>query len=62
MKRHHEETDSTVAARLLADWDVEVEHFAKVMPQDYKTVMAATEAATREGRDVTEAVMAAAHG
>jgi glutamate synthase (NADPH/NADH) large chain len=32
------------------------------MPQDYKRVLAAAEAAEAEGRDVNEAVMAAAHG
>jgi glutamate synthase (NADPH/NADH) large chain len=60
--RHHAETGSAVAARLLADWDVAVDRFAKVMPVDYKRVIAAASAAEREGRDVDEAVMAAAHG
>jgi glutamate synthase (NADPH/NADH) large chain len=32
------------------------------MPQDYKRVLEAASAAEREGRDVNEAVMAAAHG
>ena len=39
-----------------------VGRFTKVMPQDYKRVLAAASAAEREGRDVNEAVMAAAHG
>jgi glutamate synthase (NADPH/NADH) large chain len=32
------------------------------MPKDYKRVRSAASAAQREGRDVDEAVMAAAHG
>ncbi|MGH3279991.1 MAG: glutamate synthase large subunit, partial [Trebonia sp.] len=60
--RHHAETGSAVAARLLGDWDAAVGRFAKVMPRDYKRVIAAASAAEREGRDVNEAVMAAAHG
>jgi len=62
VSRHHAETGSAVAARLLGDWDAAVDRFTKVMPQDYKRVLAAASAAEREGRDVNEAVMAAAHG
>jgi glutamate synthase (NADPH/NADH) large chain len=62
VSRHHSETGSAVAARLLASWEVSVERFAKVMPKDYKRVLTAASAAEREGRDVNEAVMAAAHG
>jgi glutamate synthase (NADPH) large chain len=62
VSRHRAETGSRVAAALLADWDVAVERFAKVMPKDYKRVLHAASAAEREGRDVNEAVMAAAHG
>jgi glutamate synthase (NADPH/NADH) large chain len=32
------------------------------MPKDYKRVLAAASEARRDGRDVNEAVMAAAHG
>ena len=59
-ERHHAETGSAVAARLLADWDPG--RFTKLMPKDYKRVLSATSQAEREGRDVDEAVMAAAHG
>ena len=59
-ERHYAETGSAVAARLLADWDPA--RFTKIMPQDYKRVLSAASAAEREGRDVNEAVMAAAHG
>jgi glutamate synthase (NADPH) large chain len=62
VSRHHAETGSAVAARLLADWDAAAGRFTKVMPKDYKRVLAAASAAEREGRDVNEAVMAAAHG
>jgi glutamate synthase (NADPH/NADH) large chain len=60
VERHYAETGSAVAARLLSDWDVS--RFTKVMPKDYKRVLSAASQAEREGRDVNEAVMAAAHG
>ena len=60
VERHHAETGSAVAARLLTDWDPG--RFTKVMPKDYKRVLSAASQAEREGRDVNEAVMAAAHG
>jgi glutamate synthase (NADPH/NADH) large chain len=62
VERHHAETESAVARTLLADWDVSVERFGKVMPKDYKRVLQAREAAERDGRDVNEAIMEAAHG
>jgi glutamate synthase (NADPH/NADH) large chain len=60
VERHLAETGSPVAEALLADWDEALGHFRKVMPNDYRRVLEATAAAEREGRDVTEAVMAAA--
>ncbi|TDP95143.1 glutamate synthase large subunit [Labedaea rhizosphaerae] len=60
--RHAAETDSAVAHALLADWDLAVERFGKVMPKDYKRVLAAQAAAERDGRDVAQAIMEAAHG
>jgi len=63
--RHGEETGSAVAERLLADWDVAVARFAKVMPKDYKRVLAAKAAAQRDGLSDAEAMqkmMEAAHG
>ena len=62
LSRHQAETGSEVAARLLADWDVALTRFGKVMPKDYKRVLDAARLAEREGRDVNQAVMAAAHG
>ncbi len=60
VERHYALTGSAVAARLLGDWDPA--RFTKVMPTDYKRVLSAASRAKREGRDVNEAVMAAAHG
>ena len=58
--QHGRETDSAVAGRLLADWDAAAAAFVKVMPTDFKRVLEAAAAARAEGRDETEAVMAAA--
>ena len=60
--RHLSETGSAVAAGLLADWDAAAGRFGRVMPKDYKRVLAAASQAEQEGRDVNQAVMAAAHG
>jgi glutamate synthase (NADPH/NADH) large chain len=60
VERHYTETGSAAAVRLLSDWDAS--RFTKVMPKDYKRVLSAASQAEREGRNVDEAVMAAAHG
>ncbi|HXB47702.1 MAG TPA: hypothetical protein VNW50_08050, partial [Streptosporangiaceae bacterium] len=60
--RHHAETGSAVAAALLTDWEAAVPRFARVMPRDYKRVLAAAVQAERDGVDVSAAVMAAASG
>ncbi|WP_190815463.1 glutamate synthase large subunit [Saccharopolyspora pogona] len=62
VRRHYEQTESAVARELLADWDTAVERFGKVMPKDFKRVLAARSAAERDGRDVNEAIMEATHG
>jgi glutamate synthase (NADPH/NADH) large chain len=62
VRRHYAETESERARELLADWDTAVERFGKVMPKDFKRVLAAQDSAEREGRDVNEAIMEAAHG
>ncbi|GLW12238.1 glutamate synthase [Microtetraspora sp. NBRC 13810] len=62
IERHLAETGSTVAKGLLTDWDAARARFGKIMPSDYKRVLAARAAAEAEGRDVDEAVMAASHG
>ncbi|MGB7051849.1 MAG: glutamate synthase large subunit [Acidimicrobiales bacterium] len=62
VRLHAKETGSTVAEAILADWGAASERFVTVMPRDYRRVLDATELALAEGRSVTEAVMAAAHG
>ncbi|MCU1626334.1 MAG: Glutamate synthase (ferredoxin) [Pseudonocardia sp.] len=62
VEKHHAETDSPVAHALLADWDAACERFGKVMPKDYKRVLQAREQAEKDGRNVDEAIMEAAHG
>jgi glutamate synthase (NADPH/NADH) large chain len=57
--RYQAATGSTVASGLLDDWPAAVTRFQRVMPRDYKRVLAATRRAEQEGRDVAEAVMAA---
>ena len=51
IERHRDETGSEVAARILADWSQQVNHFAKVMPRDYKKVLLAIEAAKKDGKE-----------
>jgi glutamate synthase (NADPH) large chain len=60
VERHHQETGSTVAGRLLAEWVTAVEEFTAVVPREYKRVMEAMRAAEAAGRDIDEAVMEAA--
>ena len=62
IRTHQSETDSGVAARILARWHDEVRHFVKVFPKDYKRVLDAIQLAEEQGRNVDEAIMAAAHG
>lgn len=59
---HVDATDSAVGQRVLSDWDNELKHFVKVMPRDYKRVLAAIAAAEAAGENVNEAIMAAANG
>ncbi|ATZ27217.1 Glutamate synthase [NADPH] large chain [Streptomyces lavendulae subsp. lavendulae] len=66
VRRHEEETGSTVAAKLLADWDAAVDRFSKIIPTTYKAVLAAKDAAELAGlseSETTEKMMeAATHG
>ena len=39
ISRHQEYTGSEVAGNILADWDVSLKKFVKVMPTDYKRVL-----------------------
>ncbi|WP_255952517.1 glutamate synthase large subunit [Streptomyces odontomachi] len=66
VRRHHEETGSTVAEKLLAQWDDPtggVGRFSKIIPATYQAVLAAKEAAERAGlseTEITEKMMEAA--
>ncbi len=51
-----------MAAAILADWDNTKDKFIKVMPRDFKKVLAAIESAEKDGRNVDEAIMEAARG
>ena len=62
LSRHIRHTQSPVAARLLVSWDETQPRFVKVMPKDYKRVIAAIKKAQETGASVDEAVMASAHG
>jgi glutamate synthase (NADPH/NADH) large chain len=55
--RHHAETGSAVAERLLKDWPDAAAEFTAVVPRDYKRVMELIKTAEAAGRDVDEAVM-----
>ncbi|OHV36144.1 glutamate synthase subunit alpha [Pseudofrankia sp. EUN1h] len=60
LTRHRRETGSTVAARLLADWEDEQEKFVKVMPRDYKRVLTAIKQAKEQGIPADDLIMALA--
>ena len=62
IRKHHAETGSAVAERILSRWHETVRHFTKVFPKDYKRVLEAMQRADELGQNVDEAVMAAAHG
>jgi glutamate synthase (NADPH/NADH) large chain len=64
---HQHWTDSTVAARLLADWDAARHRFTLVLPRDYQRVLDVRAAAEAEGLDVNgsevwERIMEASRG
>ena len=63
--RHGSFTDSAIAERILAAWTVEVSRFRKVMPRDYKRVLAVQVEAAAEGLtqdQIDDRVMEAARG
>jgi glutamate synthase (NADPH/NADH) large chain len=65
VERHRELTGSKVAERLLDSWESEVEAFRKVMPKDYRRVLAVMADAERAGLSESETlakVMEASHG
>ncbi|MCX4822395.1 glutamate synthase large subunit [Streptomyces sp. NBC_01142] len=63
VRRHQEETGSTVASKLLAEWSTAVDRFSKIIPTTYKAVLAAKDAAELAGlseQETTEKMMEAA--
>ncbi|MFE7413382.1 glutamate synthase large subunit [Streptomyces laurentii] len=66
VRRHQEETGSTVARKLLDDWNAAAARFSKIIPTTYKAVLAAKDAAELAGlseAETTEKMMeAATHG
>jgi glutamate synthase (NADPH/NADH) large chain len=51
LERHRAETDSTLAERLLANFDEAAAKFVKVLPRDYAAVLATRQSAVDEGLD-----------
>jgi glutamate synthase (ferredoxin) len=62
LSRHIRYTHSPVAARLLVDWARSREQFVKVIPKDYKRVLAVIKKARETGVPEDEAVMASING
>jgi glutamate synthase (NADPH/NADH) large chain len=65
INRHGSFTESAVAERILAAWTVEVSRFRKVMPRDYKRVLAVQAESAAEGltqEETDDRVMEAARG
>ncbi|MCF6521566.1 glutamate synthase large subunit [Streptomyces sp. JJ36] len=54
VRRHRDETGSTVAGRMLEDWDAAVRRFSKIIPPTFKAVLAAKDAAERAGLTESE--------
>ena len=62
LTKHVDYTKSSIAKNILGHWTDYRMKFVKVMPKDYKRVLAAIKKAEAEGTSVDEAVMEAAHG
>jgi glutamate synthase (ferredoxin) len=62
LTKHADYTQSAVAKNILNNWSKYQSKFIKVMPKDYKRVLAAIKKAKAEGTSVDDAVMEAAHG
>ncbi len=59
---HAKLTGSRVAAALLADWPIAAVRFSRVMPRDYRRVLALRAEAAARGLDADELIMEASHG
>jgi glutamate synthase (NADPH/NADH) large chain len=65
VRAHLEETGSTVAEELLADWETSLTRFTEVMPTDYRKSLEVKAKAEADGLDENEtahAMMEALHG
>ncbi|WP_028635899.1 glutamate synthase large subunit [Nocardioides sp. URHA0032] len=65
VRTHLEETGSTVAEELLADWETSLTRFTEIMPTDYRKSLEAKAKAEADGLDENEtahAMMEALHG
>jgi len=51
LEQHVAETDSAVAASLLAEGDAAFDRFTKVLPRDYAAVLRTRQSAVDEGLD-----------
>jgi glutamate synthase (NADPH/NADH) large chain len=51
LRRHLDETESTLAAAMLDDLDTTLTRFTKVLPRDYAAVLATRQSAVDEGLD-----------
>src|SRR5690606_7552636 len=58
VERHHAQTGSAVARRLLARWSTAAEEFTAVVPREYQRVTKIMRTAEAAGRDIDTAVMA----
>src|SRR6185369_9617759 len=58
LERHHAETDSPIAGRVLAAWPQSLAEFTAVVPRDYQRVIDIIRAVRADGREVDENVMA----
>jgi glutamate synthase (ferredoxin) len=62
LSKHMQFTQSTVARRILDNWQDYQSQFVKVMPRDYKHVLDAIKKGREKGLSEEEAIMEAAHG
>jgi glutamate synthase (ferredoxin) len=59
IQRHQTYTQSTLAAKILADWKRFIPQFVKVMPADYKRVLESLKRVKSQGLSGDEAILAA---
>ena len=59
VEKHSQYTGSSFAAGILAHWEEMIPHFVKVMPKDYKRMLAAIKRVEEQGLSGEEALMAA---